>query len=83
MIFGRRDERDPLIRALEAAASLKIGTWESVMSYAMLAVEANGSPEADVLYDRALEASRTLQSGSQASIQALTWLARASRELGR
>lgn len=83
MIFGRSDDRDPLVRALEAAAGFKVGTWESVQSYAMLAIEASGRPEADQLYDQALDASRKLQSGSWESIQALAWLARASRELGR
>ena len=83
MAFGRRDERDPLERALEAAAGFKAGTWESVQSFAMLAVEARGRPEADRLYDQALDASQTLKSGSWESIQALTWLARAGRELDR
>ena len=82
-MFGKSDDRDPLDRALEAAAGLRVGSWESVQAYAMLAIEARGRPESGQLYDQALEASRKLSSGSWESIRALTWLTRARRELGR
>ena len=82
-MFGKSDDRDLLDRALEAAAGLRVGSWESVQAYAMLAIEARGRPESGQLYDQALEASRRLSSGSWESIRALTWLTRARRELGR
>lgn len=82
-MFGRQDERDPLERALEAAAGFRVGTWESVECFSMLAIEARGRPEAVQLYDQALQASRKLSSGSWESIRALTWLVKARRELGR
>ncbi len=81
MMFGKQDDRDPLDRALDAAAGYHVGSWESVQSLAMLAIEANGRPEANQLYEKALEASRKLSSGSWESIRALTWLVRARREL--
>ena len=81
-MFGRKDDRPPLDRALEAAAGLKPGSWQSVEAYAMLAIEAHGRPEARRLYDDALHASRGLASGSWESVRALTWLSRAARELG-
>ena len=53
MVWGRKDERPPLQRALEAAAGLKAGSWESVEALAMLAIEAKGQPEARKFYDSA------------------------------
>jgi hypothetical protein len=82
-VFGKRPhERPPLDQALEAAASLKPGTWESVETLSMLAVEAKGRPEAAGLYESAVDASTGLKPGSWESVRALTWLARAGRELG-
>ena len=43
--MGRRDERPPVPRALEAATGLKPGSWESVEALALLAIEAGGRPE--------------------------------------
>ena len=80
-MFKRSDDRPPLDRAVEAAAGLKPGTWQSVEAYAMLAIEARGRPEARTLYDDALRVSQELSSGSWESIRALTWLSRAAREL--
>jgi hypothetical protein len=81
-VFGkRRPEGLPLERALEAAAGLKAGSWQSVEALAMLAIEARGRPEASALYDDALQASHGLAAGSWESIRALTWLARAERVL--
>jgi hypothetical protein len=78
----RKDERPPLDRALETAAQLKAGTWESVEALAILAIEAKGRPEAQRCYDSAAEAAMGLRSGTWESIRALAWLARARRELG-
>ena len=82
MPWGRKDERPPLERALEAAAGLKAGSWESVAALAMLSIEAQGRPEAATLYETARQASAGLASGSWESVHALAWLARAGRELG-
>jgi hypothetical protein len=46
-MWGRKDERAALERALEAAAGLKVGAWSSVEAFAMLAIEAQGRPEAE------------------------------------
>jgi hypothetical protein len=81
-MFGHRhDERPPLQRALEAAASLKPGTWESVESLAVLAIECKGTPEADHLYQTASRAAAELKAGTYDSVRALAWLNRAGREL--
>ena len=82
MPWGRKDERAALERALEAAAGVKVGAWSSVEAIAMLAIEAQGRPEAETLYEKARQASTSLAAGSWDSIRALTWLARARRELG-
>jgi hypothetical protein len=83
MPWGRKDERPALDRALDAAAGLKVGSWESVEAFAMLAIEAKGRPEAQTLYESAERAATGLASGSWESVRALTWLVRAGRELGR
>src|SRR5262245_3210030 len=81
-MFGpRHDDRPPLQRALEAAASLKPGSWESVESLALLAVECKGTPEAEHLYQTALRAAAQLKAGTYDSVRALAWLGRADREL--
>lgn len=77
----RHDERPPLQRALEAAASLKPGTWEGVESLAVLAIECKGTPEAERLYQTASLAAAQLKAGTYDSVRALAWLNRASREL--
>jgi hypothetical protein len=78
---GHNDDRPPLHRALEAAASLKPGSWESVESLAMLAIECRGMPEAEHLYQTAFRAAAQLKSGTYAGVRALAWLNRANREL--
>ncbi|HSV39306.1 MAG TPA: hypothetical protein VLI04_11155 [Nocardioidaceae bacterium] len=81
-MFGKPvDALPPLDQALDSAASLKPGTWESVETLSMLAVEAKGRPDAQGLYESALSASKSLRPGSWESVRALTWLARAEREL--
>ena len=81
-MFGHHhDERPPLQRALEAAASLKPGSWESVESLAVLAIECKGMPEAEHLYQTASRAAAQLKVGTYDSVRALAWLNRASREL--
>lgn len=82
MAWGRRDERDPLERAIDAARGLKAGSWESVEALAMLAIETRGRPEARGFLDSAARAASGLSSGSWSSIRALAWLTRARRELG-
>jgi hypothetical protein len=78
---GHHDERSPLQRALEAAASLKPGSWESVESLAMLAIECKGTPEAEHLFQTASRAAAQLKAGAYPSVRALAWLNRAGREL--
>ncbi|MCZ7439380.1 hypothetical protein O7598_23440 [Micromonospora sp. WMMC241] len=81
MFGNRRDERPPLQRASEAAASLKPGTWESVEALAVLAVECRGTPEAEHFYRTASDAAAQLKAGTYESVRALAWLNRAGREL--
>lgn len=81
-MFGKRtDERPPLEQALATASGLKPGSWASVEALAMLAVEAQGRPEAEGLCASARDAAHGLSAGSWESVRALTWLARAEREL--
>jgi hypothetical protein len=80
-VLGRKDERLPLERALEGAARLKAGTWQSVEALAMLAIEAKGQPVARSFYDNAAGAAMRLSAGSWEGVRALTWLAHARREL--
>jgi hypothetical protein len=81
-MFGHRhDERPPLQRALEAAASLKPGSWESVESLAILAIECKGTLEAEQLYQTASRAAAQLAAGTYGAVRALAWLNRAGREL--
>jgi hypothetical protein len=80
--WGRKDERAPLERALEAAAGLKAGGWDSVEALAVLSIEAQGRPEAQALYERASGAAAGLTAGSWESVRALAWLSRAARERG-
>lgn len=82
MSWGRKDERPPLERGLEAATGLKAGSWASVEALCMLSIEAKGRPESEVLYTSARRASANLASGSWDSVRALAWLVRAGRELG-
>ncbi|BCJ39717.1 hypothetical protein GCM10010168_78270 [Actinoplanes ianthinogenes] len=81
MFGNRNDERLPLQRALEAAASLKPGSWESVESLAVLAIECKGTPEAEQLYQTASRAAAQLKAGTYDAVRALAWLSRAGREL--
>ncbi|MFC7532478.1 hypothetical protein [Actinoplanes sp. GCM10030250] len=81
-MFGHRhDEHSPLQRALEAAGSLKAGSWESVESLAVLAIECKGTPEAEQLYQTAFRAAAQLKAGTYGAVRALAWLNRAGREL--
>jgi hypothetical protein len=72
------DTRPPLQRALDTAAGLKAGTWESVEALALLAIEA-GEPEATSLRDAAHRTAAGLKPGTWESVRALAWLARADR----
>jgi hypothetical protein len=83
-VFGRKDARPPLDRALEAAAGYKpgAGAWPAVEALSILAIETRGRPESPQLLDRARELAAGLSSGAWESISALAWLARAERELG-
>ena len=75
------DARPALQRALDTAAGLKAGTWESVEALALLAIEAGERPEATALRDAAHRTAAALKSGSWESVRALAWLARADRVL--
>jgi len=77
----QRDDRAPIERALDAAAGLKTGSWESVEALALLAVEAKGRPEGASLRDAAHAAAAGLKAGTWESVRALACLARADREL--
>jgi hypothetical protein len=76
----RPDERPPLQRALETAAGLKAGSWESVEALALLAIEAKGRPECASLLETARAASAGLKPGTWEAVLALACLARAERE---
>lgn len=80
MFAKRQDGRSPLEKALDAASGLKAGSWASVEALSMLAIEAQGRPEAESLYASAVNASTGLKPGSWESVRALTWLARAGRD---
>ncbi|GAA4588919.1 hypothetical protein BJY16_008720 [Actinoplanes octamycinicus] len=81
-MFGRsQDDRPPLQRALDAAATLKPGTWESVEALAQLAVACQGSPDAARIYRTAAEAAAQLKAGTFESVRALVWLHRAAEGL--
>ncbi|TWG98219.1 hypothetical protein L615_003100000240 [Nocardioides sp. J9] len=83
--MGRGDARPPLERALEAAGGLKAGSWESVATLALLALELHAAgrhDDAQRLRRQASDAADSLKPGSWESARALTWLARAERELG-
>lgn len=77
-MFGSKDTRPPLERALEAATGLKPGTWESVETLALLAIELADRPEARELVASAHAAAASLKSGSWDSVRALVWLERAT-----
>lgn len=77
------DGRPPLQRALDAAAGLRAGSWESVEALALLAIEAGarGLPESSALLEAAHAAAAGTKAGSYESVRALACLARADREL--
>lgn len=76
------DGRPPLQRALDAAAGMKPGTWESVETLAVLAIETKDLPDGPRLLAAAHAAADGAKPGTWESIRALAWLARADRELG-
>lgn len=69
----------PLDRALVAVTSLKAGSWESVETLAVVAIAAQGRPEASGLLDTARQTAAGLKASSWESARALAWLARAER----
>ncbi|MFN8079948.1 MAG: hypothetical protein U0Q19_10315 [Kineosporiaceae bacterium] len=73
----RMDNAPPFRRAMETAASLKAGSWESVEALAVLAIAARGRPEAAEVYRRAAEAAADLKPGNWQAVRALAWLAQA------
>jgi hypothetical protein len=75
------DERPPLQRALDTAAGLKAGSWESVEALALLAIEAKGLPECASLHAAAHAAAAGLKPGTWESVRMLACLARADREI--
>lgn len=60
-----------LDRALGAVTGLKAGTWESVETLALVAIAADGRPEASRLLDAARQAAAGLKAGSWQSARAL------------
>lgn len=82
-MFGRKDQRPAIERALEAALDFapSAGAWPAVEALSMLAIECAGRPESAQLLQRARSLAAGLASGSWESIGALAWLARAEREL--
>lgn len=81
-MFGTDDHRDPAERALEAAAGLKPGAWESVETLSLLAIEVADRPEARQLLASAQTAAASLKAGTYQAVRALAWLSRATREVG-
>lgn len=83
-LVGRHvDARPALQRALDAAAGLRAGSWESVEALALLAIEAGarGLTESAALLESAHTAAAVNKAGSYDSVRALACLARADREL--
>lgn len=76
------DQRAAEVRAFEAAAKLKLGTWESVESAAILALACPSNAESQRLLASAGTAAEGLKAGNWESVRALAWLAKARRELG-
>jgi len=72
----------PIQRAVDSVAGLKAGSWESVETLAMLAIEAKDLPEGARMHEAAHRAANGLKVGSWTSARALAWLARADREMG-
>lgn len=70
-------ESEALQAAIDAATRLKPGSWESVESLSVLALE-SGDP---AFLDIATKAAERLTPGTWDAVRALTWLARAQREL--
>ena len=68
-------------RAIDALASLKAGSWESVEALALLAIEAKTLAESASLHNAAHSAAAGLKPGTWESVRALACLARADREL--
>lgn len=75
-----RTGQSSLDRALTVAGGLTAGSWESVETLALLAIEARNRPEAATLLEAATSAASRLKAGTWESTRALTWLARAERE---
>lgn len=75
-------QRPALERAVEAAAGLKAGSWESVEALALLAIEARSLPDGARLHEAAHLAAAGLRAGTWDSVRALACLARADREIG-
>lgn len=82
-VLGRKDDRPPVERALEAAFGFApgAGSWQAVEVLSLLAIECAGRPEGAGLLDRARQVASRLSSGSWESIGALALLARAEREV--
>lgn len=74
------DDRPPLQRALDTAAGLKPGSWQSVEALALLAIETRGRPESAELLQAAHRAADGLKQGTWDSVRVLACLARADRE---
>lgn len=82
MLGRRSDEGAPLARAVQAAAGLKAGTWESVEALAYLAVASKASPDGAAALRQATDTAAGLKAGTWESVRALAVLAWATDELG-
>lgn len=70
-----------LERALATARRLKPGTWKSVETLALLALETAAAPDGAAFLEAASSAASQLKAGNWESARALAWLARAEREV--
>lgn len=71
---------DPNLQsALKTASSLKAGSWESVEALALLAIAAEGDPEAMRLLETARTTADRLKPGAWQSVRALSYLSIAER----
>jgi hypothetical protein len=68
-------------RAHETIAKLKLGTWESVESAAILVTASPEHPASRQLLAAAEGAAGRLKAGSWESVRALAWLAKARTQL--
>lgn len=67
--------------AVKTAGQLSAASWDSVEALAVLAISAQGTPDAQVLLERANAAAQGLPAETWDSVRALGWLSHAQTEL--